>query len=76
MVWWIASWAEDELVQWMSNLLRRGVLELYELVCLRMVLMIRPLLWWWLDLLIKALVLFPNVRREGIPQRQIFKGDN
>ena len=42
VVWWIASWAKDELVQWMNNLLRGGVLELDELVCLRMVQMTRP----------------------------------
>ena len=36
MVWWIASWAEDEQVQEKNNLLRRGVLELGELVCVRM----------------------------------------
>ena len=54
MVWWIASWAKDELVQWMNSLLRRGVLDLDELVCLRMVRVIRPLLWWWLALFIEA----------------------
>ena len=49
----------------MNNLLRRGVLELYELV--RVVLVewiwskINCLLWWWLVLCIEALVLFPNV---------------
>ena len=32
VVWWIASWAEDELVQGKNILLRRGVLELGELV--------------------------------------------
>src|SRR3954465_7233010 len=32
VVWWIASWAEDEQVQGKNNLLRRGVLELVELV--------------------------------------------
>ena len=53
--------AEDELVQGKNSLLRRGVLELGELVCVRMVSMICPLLMWWLVLFIEALVLFPNV---------------
>ena len=29
----------------------------------------RPLLLWWLALFIEALVLFPNIEREGIQQR-------
>ena len=37
VVWWIASWAEDEQVQGTNILLRRGVLELDELVCVRRV---------------------------------------
>ena len=63
--WWIASRARDELVQWMNSLRRRGVLELDELVCMRVIRMIRPLLWWWLVLFIEALVLFPNVGGKG-----------
>ena len=43
VVWWIASWGKDELVQWTNNLLRSGVLELDEVVCLRIVQMVRPL---------------------------------
>ena len=34
------------------------------------------LLWWWLVLFIEALVLFPNIEREGIPQQPNSKGDN
>ena len=37
VVWWIASWARDEQVQGKNNILRRGVLELGELVWLRMI---------------------------------------
>ena len=33
VVWWIASWAEDEQLQGKNNLLRRGALVLGELVC-------------------------------------------
>ena len=32
VVWWIASWAEDEQLQGKNSLLRRGVLVLDELV--------------------------------------------
>ena len=35
------------------------------------------LLLWWLDLFIEALVLFPNIEREGSQQRQAnSKGDS
>ena len=37
VVWWIASWTEDEQVQGKNNLLRRGVLGLDELVWMRMI---------------------------------------
>src|SRR3989337_637361 len=60
VVWWIASWAEDEQYKGKNSLLRRGVLVLDELVSARVVRMIHPLLWWWLALFIEALVLFPN----------------
>ena len=80
VVWWIAYWAEDEQLQRKNSLLRGGVLVLGELVWLRMIWMIcsfsAPLLRWWLVLFIEALVLFPNVRQEGIPQRPSLKGDN
>ena len=35
VVWWIASWAEDEQLQGKNSLLRRGVLVLGELVWVR-----------------------------------------
>ena len=37
VVWWIDSWAEDVQVQDMNSLLRRGVLELDELVVGRVI---------------------------------------
>ena len=49
--------AGAEQVQGKNELLRRGVLELGELVRVR----ICRLLWWWLVLFIEAQVLFPNV---------------
>ena len=70
---WIASWADDEQYKEKNILTRRGVLVLVwrdgELDDL-------PLLRWWLVLFIEALVLFPNIEREGIPQRRDLKGDN
>ena len=86
MVWWIAPWAEDEKYKGKNSLLRRGVLVLGEcedgmdlvqdeFVSVRMV-RIRPLLLWWLVLFIEALVLFPNIEREGSQQRPNSKGDN
>ena len=33
VVWWIASWAEDEHLQGKNSLLRRGALVLDEFVC-------------------------------------------
>ena len=73
MVWWVASWAEDEQLQGKNSLLRRGVLVLGECGGLGgMDLVPDPLsLLWWLVLYIEAWVLFPNIRREGIPQRPI-----
>ena len=37
VVWWIASWAEDEQYKGKNSLLRRGVLVLGELVWVRMI---------------------------------------
>ena len=66
MVWWIASWAEEELVQGENSLLRRGALVLGGFVWMRMICVwISLLLLWWLVLFIEALVLFPNIEREG-----------
>ena len=72
--WWIASWAEDEQYKGKNSLLRRGVpvfggcdeeLNEFEPSCL---------LLWWLILFIEALVLSPNIEREGSQQRPIRKG--
>ena len=71
VVWWIASWDEDEQLQGKNNLLRRGVLVLGELVVGRIAL---PLSLWWLVLFIEALVLSPNIEREGSQQGQFLKG--
>ena len=61
----------------MNSLLRRGVLELGELVCVRMI-WIRSnmscLLRWWLVLFIEALVLFPNVYAGRDPTTANFEG--
>ena len=66
--WWIASWADEEQYKGKNSLLRRGVLVLGELVVVRM----DPSpLTWWLVLFIEALVLFPNIEREGSQQRPI-----
>ena len=60
-----------------NSLLRRGVLVLGELVWSRESSMVRPSLWWWLVLFIEALVLFPNIEREGSQQwRANLKGDS
>ena len=62
-----------------NSLLRRGVLMLGELVDVRMEWILSQmscLLRWWQVLFIEALVFFPNIRREGIPQRPSLKGDN
>ena len=76
-MWWVASWAEDEQLQGKNSLLRRGVLVLGELVVVLVYLdPLDPLLllWWWLVLFIKALVLSPNIEREESQQRPIPKG--
>ena len=73
MVWWIASRAENEQYKGKNSLLRRGVLVLggceddlnpFEMSSRS------PLLLWWLVLFIEALVLSPNIEREGIQQWQ------
>ena len=71
VVWWIASWAEDEKYKGKNSLLLRGVLVLCELVLVRMIsipLFAESLLLWWLVLFIEALVLSPNIEREGSQQ--------
>ena len=42
MVWWIASWAEDEELQGKNSLARRGVLVLGVLVWLRVGISLDP----------------------------------
>ena len=68
MVWWIASWDEDEQLQGKNILWRRGVLVLGG--CedgvdpvqdeLPPTVVASPIY--------RGLVLFPNIEREGIPQ--------
>ena len=79
LVWWIASWADDdeqykeerppEVEAFLCSVsLCVGVVSLGK--------MISPLLW-WLVLFIEALVLFPNIEREGSQQRRAnSKGDS
>ena len=38
--------------------------------------LLSPFPLWWLVLFIEALVLFPNIEREGIPQRPSLKRDS
>ena len=77
MVWWIASWAEDE--QYKGRTASSGEVFL----CLESVRMgdlnqfqLGLLLLWWLVLFIEALVVSPNIEREGSQQRSNSKGDN
>ena len=65
VVWWIASRAEDEQYKGKNSLLWRGVLVLGKLVVVPISL---PRLLWWLILFIEALVLSPNIEREGSQQ--------
>ena len=79
--WWIASWAEDEQYKGKNSLLRRGVLvrgeceddlNLVQDEMAEALLVLCPLfLLWWLILFIEALVLSPNIEREGSQQRPI-----
>ena len=63
VVWWIASWADDE--QYKGRTTSRG--EVFLGWCgVRMNFIL--LLLWWLALFIEDLVLFPNIEREGIQQ--------
>ena len=68
--WWIASWADDEQYKGKNSLLRRGVLVLGELVWVRITQGEMPPTM-WLVLFIEALVLSPNIEREGSQQRPI-----
>ena len=98
MVWWIASWADDDEQykeeQPREGLLLAGAMNYWEeLSHLSLSLSLSDLLypsnpparlsspplwlWGWLVLFIEALVLFPNIEREGSQQwRANLKGDN
>ena len=69
MVWWIASRAEDEQYKGKNSLLRGRVLLLGGCVGELDLVQNEILLLWWLALFIEALVLFPNIEREGSQQR-------
>ena len=100
VVWWIASWADDDDEQYKEEQPREGLLlagamncweelshpslSLYLSACLLALAWVlpdlflsSPLLCGWLVLFIEALVLFPNIEREGSQQwRANLKGDN
>ena len=95
MVWWIASWANDD-EQYKEEQPREGLLSAGAMNCweefshpslslfpslfflLSFFSSLVPLLFCgWLVLFIEALVLFPNIEREGSQQwRANLKGDN
>ena len=103
MVWWIASWADDD-EQYKEEQPREGLLLAGAMNCweefshpslsLSLILILSslppslvissfsslsllPLFCGWLVLFIEALVLFPNIEREGSQQwRANLKGDN
>ena len=92
MVWWIASWADDD-EQYKEEQPREGLFLAGAMNCweelshlsLSLSLSIyasnptdrTPLLCGWLVLFIEALVLFPNIEREGSQQwRANLKGDS
>ena len=91
MVWWIASWADDD-EQYKEEQPREGLFlaeamncwEEFSHLSLSLSLSLSrptkpepPLLCGWLVLFIEALVLFPNIEREGSQQwRANLKGDN
>ena len=92
MVWWIASWAGDD-EQYKEEQPREGLfldgamncweefshpsLSLSNLTPSVALFPAPPLLYGWLVLFIEALVLFPNIEREGSQQwRANLKGDS
>ena len=88
MVWWIASWADDD-EQYKEEQPREGLFLAEAMNCweefshlslsLSLTSPVRPppLLYGWLILFIEALVLFPNIEREGSQQwRANLKGDS
>ena len=85
MAWWIASWADDD-EQYKEEQPREGMLlagamncwEEFSLPSLSLSPSFSSLLFCgWLVLFIEALVLFPNIEREGSQQWWAnLKGDN
>ena len=88
MVWWIASWADDD-EQYKEEQPREGLFLAGAMNCseefshlslslpLSALPWATPLLCGWLVLFIEALVLFPNIEREGSQQwRANLKGDS
>ena len=78
MVWWIASWADDD-EQYKEEQPRKGLFLAGAMNCweefshLSLSLyspLTDPLLCGWLVLFIEALVLFPNIEQEGSQQRR------
>ena len=67
MVWWIASWADDE--QYRGRTASREVFLWWSVDELGSDKIPEALLLWWLSVFIEALVLFPNIEREGIRQQ-------
>ena len=91
MVWWIASWADDDEQykeeQPPEGLFLAGAMNCWDelshlSLSLSLIFSILPtprlsLLCGWMVLFIEALVLFPNIEREGSQQlRANLKGDN
>ena len=86
MVWWIASWADDD-EQYKEEQPREGLFLAGAMNCWEefshpslsffFPIVDAPLPWGWLVLFIEALVLFPNIEREGSQQwRANLKGDS
>ena len=88
VVWWIASWADGD-EQYKEEQPREGLFLAGAMNCgeefshtslsliLSFSLLRTPLLYGWLVLFIEALVLFPNIEREGSQQwRANLKGDS
>ena len=88
VVWWIASWADDD-EQYKGEQPREGQFLAWAMNCSEEFsppslvfssfssLSLLPLFCGWLVLFIEALVLFPNIEREGSQQRRAnLKGDS
>ena len=88
-MWWIASWADDDeqykeelpreglFFGWGGRTARRSSVTLLSLLDLDPLSLPLSLPCGWLVLFIEALVLFPNIEREGSQQwRANLKGDS